>query len=169
MCSAMLLLGKRLKKCGSIDVTSAATAIFSSCATTGAMESPDGKRRGGRQARKDGERTHGRPRRVVGIGVRHLGAHRRSESSLSDCGASKTLCLVDAAARSAAGGRRRGRAARRRTRRPRPRRFARVRAHRRRPAPCPTALFAAPRAARPAHIDIPRAGVRSDTTSACRR
>ena len=32
MCSAMLLLGKRLKKCGSIDVMSAATAIFSSCA-----------------------------------------------------------------------------------------------------------------------------------------
>jgi hypothetical protein len=31
-CSAALLLGKRLKKCGSIDVMSAATAIFNSCA-----------------------------------------------------------------------------------------------------------------------------------------
>src|SRR5215211_4715343 len=36
MCSAMLLLGKRLKKCGSIDVTSAATAILSSWAAAGA-------------------------------------------------------------------------------------------------------------------------------------
>ena len=36
MCSAMLLFGNRLKKCGSIDVTSAATAIFSSCAAAGA-------------------------------------------------------------------------------------------------------------------------------------
>src|SRR6516162_2016436 len=35
MCSAMLLFGKRLKKCGSIDVTSAATAIFSSSAPAG--------------------------------------------------------------------------------------------------------------------------------------
>jgi hypothetical protein len=32
MCSAALLFGKRLKKCGSIDVMSAATAILSSCA-----------------------------------------------------------------------------------------------------------------------------------------
>src|SRR5256884_9188795 len=30
MCSAMLLFGNRLKKCGSADVTSAATAILSS-------------------------------------------------------------------------------------------------------------------------------------------
>ena len=35
MCSAMLLFGNRLKKCGSIDVTSAATAIFSSWAAAG--------------------------------------------------------------------------------------------------------------------------------------
>src|SRR5215203_3747471 len=32
MCSAMLLLGNRLKKCGSIDVMSAATAILRSAA-----------------------------------------------------------------------------------------------------------------------------------------
>src|SRR5689334_5178092 len=36
MCSATLLLGKRLKKCGSMDVTSAATAILRSCAVAGA-------------------------------------------------------------------------------------------------------------------------------------
>src|SRR5689334_13714867 len=40
MCSAMLLLGKRLKKCGSIDVTSAATATLSSCACTVAVQTP---------------------------------------------------------------------------------------------------------------------------------
>src|SRR4051794_24714613 len=43
MCSAMLLLGKRLKKCGSIDVMSAATAIFKSAAKTEAQESTDAR------------------------------------------------------------------------------------------------------------------------------
>ncbi len=41
MCSAMLLLGKRLKKCGSIDVTSAATAIFNSWAPAGTANATD--------------------------------------------------------------------------------------------------------------------------------
>src|SRR5664279_5290707 len=41
MCSAMLLLGNRLKKCGSIDVTSAATAIFNSSAAAEAASTMD--------------------------------------------------------------------------------------------------------------------------------
>ena len=44
MCSAMLLLGNRLKKCGSIDVTSAATAILSSWAAAGTASTSDDDR-----------------------------------------------------------------------------------------------------------------------------